>query len=88
MKLADVMRLPAGSVYYIETKDGEPKTMQKANNNVKAYAFQCGAKTKTSIIRGFNNLGDPVYLMRIEILKQGREKMPRGRPRKTETAGK
>jgi hypothetical protein len=38
MKLADVMRLPEGSVYYIETADGDPKTMQRATGNVKAYA--------------------------------------------------
>ena len=27
MKLADIMRLPAGSIYYIETADGDPKTL-------------------------------------------------------------
>jgi hypothetical protein len=86
MKLADIMRLPEGSVYYIETADGNPKTMQRATGNVKAYACQCDAKAKTSIIRGFDNLGCPVYLVRIEILKQGREKMPRGRKAKKESS--
>ena len=86
MKIGDIVRLEAGSVEFIESESGCPQRLQKLTGNIKAHACRCNATVKTGSIRGFNFSGQPVYLVRVEVIKQGSPKQKRGRPRKTETA--
>jgi hypothetical protein len=76
MKIADILRMPAGFVFYKEMGQHD---MQKLNNWVQASCCRMEAKVTTKRIHGFDVHGNPVYLIRIEVL------IPAKETRETET---
>ena len=71
MKHGDIVRQPIGFVYYIETD--QPENRQKINNDLRSACYRCNAKINTTYVNGFTNEngGTPVYLVRVEVIKQG-----------------
>lgn len=73
MLRADLVRQPAGFVYIYEvTRLADRATL---SSSLRANANKTGAKIKTTNINGFDTANEPVFLLRVEILKQGRPRL-------------
>jgi len=85
MKFGDIVRMPVGFVYYIETD--KPENRQKINNDLRSACYRCGGKVNTIYVNGFSNEkgGTPVYLVRVEVVKQGAAKHSRERKSRAQT---
>ena len=70
--ISQIVRMKAGTVQYIEMPDNEPKTVQRINNDIKAKAARAGGKCRNGRVNGFDSNSNPIYLMRIEVIEQGR----------------
>ena len=69
---SEIIRMPAGAVYFIELADNKSETYQKVNNAIKAKCCQAGGKTKHTKINGFDQFGNPIYLLRVEVIESAR----------------
>ncbi len=67
---AVLARMPMGAIciYQANDKDSCRKIQGLIHSNLK----RCGTKFKSQLLYAFNMAGDPLYLVHVEVLQQGR----------------
>lgn len=70
VKFGDFLRFDVGSPYIIEYADKDAR--QKGSQALISYAKKEGAKIRTESITGLDAAFNPRFMLRIELVEQGR----------------
>lgn len=76
MEFKDLVRAPEGTVVWYELE------LWERNNKavlIQSYATRTKAKLQFRSINGFDMKGEPVYLLRVEVVQRGEPKKKPGR---------
>ena len=76
IKLADLIRMQAGSVQYYPVERGN---LPAVRSHIQTYARRAGGQLTAKTLRAFEG-DDPLYLLKVEIIKPASPRKPRGRP--------
>lgn len=81
MKYSEFIHKEPGSVVYYERDSVQAR--MRLYRQISGYVSRMGAKLKYTSFNAFEaKTGEPVYILKIELLQTARKLKPRGRPSK------
>jgi len=72
----DLIRSPAGTVVYYEIASN---SLKAARPFIQSYCVRQGGKLRQTTIYAYTSTGEPLTLLRVEVLTPGRPKRKTGR---------
>lgn len=79
IKWGDFVRRPPGSVEVVEV---DLDARNKLSSLIQSYAMYADARVRVTLVNGFNMRHEPIYLLRAEVIKQGRARKLAGRKKR------